>query len=136
MALSERRKEWQREYFAKRRAADPDFKARQAKSRKRYRERLKASGEMRRRKAEEHRRYTYGLSQEEYDAMVESQGGCCAICNGRPKKLVIDHHHESGTVRGLLCSNCNTGIGMFKESTALLYNAVGYLGQHVRRTLS
>ncbi|GEC56773.1 hypothetical protein [Bradyrhizobium phage ppBeUSDA76-2] len=128
MALSEKRREWQREYFAKRRATDPDFKSRQAASRKRYRERLKASGEMKRRKAEEHIRYTYGLAKEEYEAMVKRQNGCCAICGDCPDKLVVDHNHGCGTVRGLLCSNCNTGIGMFRDSTSFLLSAIKYLG--------
>src|SRR5690606_16122139 len=52
---------------------------------------------------------TYGLTPAEYDALLEAQGGRCAICRARPKskRLAVDHDHGSGAVRGLLCSRCN-----------------------------
>ena len=52
---------------------------------------------------------TYGLTAEEYDALLELQGGRCAICRARPisKRLAVDHDHGSSLVRGLLCSRCN-----------------------------
>jgi len=52
---------------------------------------------------------TYGLSTHEYDELLASQGGKCAICRGRPKskRLAVDHDHGTGAVRGLLCSRCN-----------------------------
>lgn len=52
---------------------------------------------------------TYGLSAEEYDALLVKQGGKCAICRNRPKtkRLAVDHSHKTGEVRGLLCSRCN-----------------------------
>ncbi|MHA2351443.1 MAG: endonuclease VII domain-containing protein [Candidatus Thorarchaeota archaeon] len=56
----------------------------------------------------------YGISAEEYDAMYELQGGCCAICGRHQSKmrrsLHIDHNHATGHVRGLLCGNCNPGL--------------------------
>jgi hypothetical protein len=75
-----------------------------------------------------HRRKRYGLNEEQYDAMILSQNNLCAICN-KPshKTLHIDHNHTTGKVRGLLCSNCNTGIGFFKEDIASLYRAIEYL---------
>lgn len=127
MPLSERRKEWSREYFKKRRATDPAFKARQAASRKRHREKLKASGLFKEKKAREHLKYTYGISLTEYAVMLQKQSGCCAICRDIPTKFVVDHDHVSGAVRGLLCSNCNTGIGMFRESSSFLESAIAYL---------
>lgn len=128
MPQTDRRREWSREYFKKRRATDPAFKARQAESRKRYRERLKASGVMQARKLEEHRRYTYGVKAEDYEKMLSRQNGCCAVCGDKSNKpLVIDHCHTSGAVRGLLCGNCNTGIGMFRDDAALLQKAISYL---------
>lgn len=53
---------------------------------------------------------TYGISHDEYDALLEAQGGRCAICRNKPKKrrLAVDHNHKTGLVRGLLCSPaCN-----------------------------
>ena len=73
----------------------------------------------------------YGLSPSEYDAMLTSQGGGCAICGGQSKRdrpLDIDHCHETGKVRGLLCDMCNKAIGMFYDSPKLLFNALAYLG--------
>ena len=54
----------------------------------------------------------YGLTSEQFEALKELQGGCCAICHRVPEKdLHIDHDHESGQVRGLLCVSCNTRLG-------------------------
>lgn len=52
---------------------------------------------------------TYGLTAEEYDMLLERQGGKCAICRAKPKsqRLAVDHDHKTGAVRGLLCSRCN-----------------------------
>jgi hypothetical protein len=74
----------------------------------------------------------YGLTPEMYDAMLANQGGICAICGINPiytahKKLVVDHSHTRGHVRGLLCGTCNTGIGMLKDSIAILKSAIKYL---------
>lgn len=52
---------------------------------------------------------TYGLGGDDYDGLLERQGGRCAICRARPrsKRLAVDHNHATGAVRGLLCSRCN-----------------------------
>ena len=75
----------------------------------------------------------YGMSLEDYNAMFEAQEGCCAICGRHQseldKILVIDHNHDTGEVRRLLCSACNAGIGMFQEDVNLLLNAIEYLRQ-------
>lgn len=78
---------------------------------------------------------TFGLSEEDYLALALKQAGGCAICgsNGSEKRkhatkyLAVDHCHETGKVRGLLCTTCNTGIGMFKDSPSLLRLAAAYL---------
>lgn len=79
----------------------------------------------------------YGLSLESYDQMFEDQDGKCKICGttvykptdqkGMLETACIDHCHETGKVRGLLCRKCNTGIGSFKESLTVLRCAVDYL---------
>lgn len=71
-------------------------------------------------------RQKYGLNPNEYQEMLEKQDYKCKICN-KVKKLVIDHCHESGKIRSLLCPQCNTGIGMFFESEQFLLNAIDYL---------
>lgn len=76
-------------------------------------------------------RFKFNLSLEEYDAILLSQNGLCAICRETEKtanrSLAIDHCHKTGTIRGLLCGNCNQGIGKFKDDTSLLENAILYL---------
>lgn len=64
----------------------------------------------------------YGLSSEEYDALQKE----CALC-GATERLVVDHNHDTGEVRGVLCHKCNLGLGMFNDDTALLFRAIDYL---------
>ena len=72
----------------------------------------------------------YGLSISEYDDLVDMQGGRCAVCGGEPgveKSLCVDHCHETGKIRGLLCSRCNRCIGQLGDDTVLLVAATRYL---------
>ena len=73
----------------------------------------------------------YGISYQEYLMMLETQGGGCAICGttdtGKRKAFAVDHCHTTGKVRGLLCSNCNTGIGNLRDDVGLLTRAIEYL---------
>lgn len=73
----------------------------------------------------------YGISYSEYLVMLEVQEGRCAICGttetGSRKAFAVDHCHTTGKVRGLLCSNCNTGIGNLKESEEIMLRAIDYL---------
>ena len=71
-------------------------------------------------------RQKYGLSLEEYDTMMHKQNGACAIC-GSNGRLHVDHNHDTGKVRGLLCMDCNTGIGKLQDSADLLKKAAEYL---------
>jgi hypothetical protein len=91
-----------------------------------------------RRTPEENRRWHrvqklkgYGLTLADYDRMFTEQGGVCAICR-RPspdgRNLHVDHAHDSGAVRGLLCHDCNRGLGMFRDNPELLSCAARYLG--------
>jgi hypothetical protein len=74
-------------------------------------------------------RKNFGLTSADYEAMLKSQSGGCAICTAPPsgKSLHIDHCHKTGRVRGLLCIRCNRGIGHFLDSPALLKSAIEYL---------
>lgn len=81
----------------------------------------------------------YGISRSDYEAMLEQQGNCCAICGchesenevdsklSRPRKLAVDHCHVTGKVRGLLCSTCNKCLGMAKDSPTILRKAAMYV---------
>ena len=74
--------------------------------------------------------YNHGITLAEYNKMLETQGGVCAIC-GRPQEkeehLAVDHDHETGEVRGLLCDPCNVGLGCFQDNPARLHSAADYI---------
>lgn len=74
----------------------------------------------------------YGITFQQYLELLEKQNGCCAICKEKPKigkLLATDHDHKTNKVRGLLCDNCNAGLGWFRDRTELLISAVQYLEQ-------
>lgn len=77
-------------------------------------------------------REKYGLTIEEYDALLVSQDGRCAICRKLPteKRFHVDHCHVTGRVRKLLCYSCNAGLGLFKDNLDILREAVKYLEYH------
>ncbi|MGI8985053.1 MAG: endonuclease VII domain-containing protein [Acidimicrobiales bacterium] len=80
-----------------------------------------------------HLKRKYGITIEQYDAMLEAQGGGCFICGRRPREdssLHVDHDHSTGKVRGILCFCCNNALADFQENTELLTKAVGYLISH------
>lgn len=77
-----------------------------------------------------HLRRTYGMTVEQYDAMLVAQNGQCAICSKHMDKPHVDHCHATGDVRELLCRNCNHGIGNFKDNTEHLSRAIEYLARH------
>ena len=76
-------------------------------------------------------KYTYGLTQSEFDKILSSQGGVCAICykkeNSVSSHFFVDHCHSSGKIRGLLCYHCNTLLGMSFDNIDTLKAAIKYL---------
>ena len=76
-----------------------------------------------------HLKRRYGIGADEFDELVVQQGGVCAIC-GRPDPEHVDHDHETGAVRGILCFNCNGGLGQFRDSIDSLLTAASYLEAH------
>lgn len=72
----------------------------------------------------------FNIGLPEYEAMLAAQRGVCAICGGVGDPLCVDHCHESGAIRGLLCSGCNTGIGMLGDDPVRVLAAVTYLRKH------
>lgn len=106
-------REWQR--------ANPDrVKAWRRKNRQRRLEKLR----------EIHLRNKFGLTPEEYDDILEAQGGVCALCAYPPTpgiSLHVDHDHGTGEILGLLCVRCNNALGLFREDPDLLKRAARYV---------
>lgn len=81
------------------------------------------------------RKRKFGISHAEYAELHKNQGGVCAICkkpetatrHGKVKSLAVDHCHATGRIRGLLCADCNTGIGKLKEDRNIFLAAIQYL---------
>lgn len=79
-------------------------------------------------------RQKYGMEPEQYDALLIAQDGRCAICrrfptseNSRYGILFVDHDHTTGAVRGLLCDQCNRGIGLLQDNPDIVMAAAAYL---------
>lgn len=73
----------------------------------------------------------YGITTQDYEEMFSNQNGVCAACgNPQTKRLFVDHSHETGEVRGLLCHNCNAALGHAKDNVKILNNLIGYLNEH------
>lgn len=73
----------------------------------------------------------YGITVEQFEAMVTAQGNLCALCRQSQhpnyRHLDVDHCHKTGKVRGLLCRHCNTAIGLLRDDPDLMRRAIGYL---------
>ena len=70
----------------------------------------------------------YGISAEQYEALLTAQGGVCATCKKKDRKrLAVDHCHDTRTVRGQLCTKCNMGLGYFDDDIERLRAAIAYL---------
>lgn len=89
--------------------------------------------QLERRRANDLRR-KYGITVADWDALFIAQGGSCAICKTQEPPLKkgwhTDHCHETGKVRGILCSRCNQMLGLSLESETTLQSAIGYLRTH------
>ena len=76
----------------------------------------------------------YGMRQIDYIAMLDAQGGVCAICSGpqvaRYESFHVDHCHRTGKIRQLLCFTCNGGLGLFKDNQETMLLAIAYLQRH------
>ena len=80
----------------------------------------------------------YGITSETFKSMIKNQKGNCAICKNKldiSKNTHIDHDHVTGEVRAILCQNCNTALGSFKDSIDILKSAVKYLKKYSLKTV-
>ena len=127
-------KEWVKEYNKKYREANPEV----------HRERVRISRKRAIAKDPDHYKKqdlkrAYGITLDWYNETLKNQNYCCAICfkhesqnttrNGKPLKLSVDHCHDTGTIRGILCNNCNRAIGMLNHNPTILTSAIQYLSQ-------
>ena len=79
------------------------------------------------------RKWRYGISSEDYNAMLEEQDNKCKICLGEFNDQTVtnvDHCHTTNKVRGILCPHCNRGLGQFKEDIKVLTKTINYLEEH------
>lgn len=97
--------------------------------------------EERRYQRNRHLRSNYGMTLVDYEEMLTSQLGSCAICGAAPPEnasrfgvLHVDHNHVTGAIRGLLCQNCNRGLGMFNDDPTRLLQAAEYVSKHETTT--
>ena len=118
--------------------SDPVYRSRKLAAARAWKKanRVKVNdAERRRRRAnpealrEDRLRRTYGITRKDYDAMVDRQGGLCALCRRKPveKNLCVDHCHDTHMLRLLLCDGCNTGLGKFGHNPDLLRFAADYV---------
>lgn len=147
--MTEAQRRWARENPARKREIDRAYYQRRGKSLRQapaYRKKVKkikaryraknpdVIREYRQRKKEHTRAgkllSKYGLTVEMFNNMLNKQGGLCAICRAVLEsgyRMHVDHDHETGAVRGILCNSCNMGLGKFKDSPLLLESALRYL---------
>jgi hypothetical protein len=122
------RNEKQRQYWANLPIEVRRSRQMKSEAQKRYRENNLEKTKLIARKG--HIKRKFGITLEEYDLMLNSQNGVCAICQltcDSGYSLAVDHNHKTGKIRGLLCKNCNTAIGLLKENTDVMIKAVQYL---------
>lgn len=121
--LTEERKAYQKAYYAANK--ERLLEAQRERNRKHY-------AANKRKYKEKNRAATlkkYNLTQMEYQDLLDSQGGGCAICTASPRvrKMVVDHCHKTGRVRGILCNQCNTAIGLLGDFADRIMEAADYL---------
>ena len=99
-------------------------------TRKRNREQYAANKEQYKRRARNAElKRLYGITLDQYEEMLAAQDYKCAVCGGNSKwgKLSVDHNHNTGKVRGLLCEKCNRAIGLLNDNAELAYKLGEYL---------
>jgi hypothetical protein len=100
--------------------------------------RMRATPEAKKKARAYHLGRTHGITPEQYDEMLAAQGGGCAICKRPPREdisLHVDHDHETGKVRGLLCFRCNNSLGDLEDDPVLVRAAAKYLDRHDPETI-
>ncbi len=121
-------------------SADPEWRRRWNIRAQRTRDKLRKENPQKAK--DQHKLYSlrelYGINLNQFNIMFERQNGCCAICQKPfPTRSTahVDHDHSSYTVRGLLCNNCNNGLGRFYDDPEILRSGARYIDEHNRRTV-
>lgn len=79
-------------------------------------------------KREHYLKINYGITNDDYQTLLTSQNHQCAVCGDSPEyNLVVDHNHDTGEIRGLLCQPCNQALGLLKDSPEIIQSAQNYL---------
>jgi len=97
-----------------------------------YHRERRADPEVKRQARAYHLMRTFGITIEQYEAILAGQGGVCAICGRAPSESIslhVDHDHETGRIRGLLCFRCNNSLGDLDDDPALLQSALSYVAK-------
>lgn len=98
-----------------------------------FRERRKADPEWAQRRRDDSRKWRlkniFQIDADQYSAILQEQGGRCAICRREPedRRLAIDHDHDTKRIRGLLCFRCNRALGLLNDDPAIFFAAATYL---------
>ena len=114
----------------------PDYKERQKKKNREYHARLRKENPDKYSANQRNRilKHRYGITQEEYESRLMSQGFACAICRKPeseiPKRMYVDHDHTSGKARGILCPGCNTAVGVVEKGTDFIASLYEYIKKH------
>jgi hypothetical protein len=121
-----------REIMAKRYHANVE-KFRKLKRDAARKERMENPEKVRARQRANNLRASYGMTVEDFETLRALQNERCAICrdplSDNPKRVHVDHCHETGRVRGILCHHCNTGVGLFRDDPERLHRAIEYLAE-------
>jgi hypothetical protein len=124
-ATKERKREWQREYNKKNRKRINESQKEWVKKNPDKRKAIQRRADF---------KAKYGITPEVYDKMLVSQKHLCAICLEHQSKFklsfAVDHCHETGKVRALLCTNCNTALGLIKENHQTMQRVISYVMRH------
>lgn len=114
------------------RKKNPDIVKKINDAKREYRKEYYRTPEWQEKLRRSHLKSKFGLTQEDYERMLRDQNGVCLICKqyrtqSNKNYLHIDHCHDSGKIRGLLCYYCNAGLGWFQDNTEYLNGAIQYL---------
>lgn len=128
--MDNKRKEYDARYYQKHKE-EVKKRTKEHPSSIRAREKYRAKPEIKEKIRNRMLLKTYGITIEDYERMLEEQKHCCAGCGTHQlelnTKLNVDHNHDTGEIRGLLCGNCNRALGLVKDNTNTLKSLINYL---------